>query len=95
MSNIKVSLNEMDTVITKLGTHVTNISDKNSYLKTKVGELIGRDWNEETGRNITSTLEEASTSINGLIENINSMKIALKQIYNNYAEQSEAYNSEN
>ena len=95
MNNINVSLNEMDTVITKLETQVTNISDKSSYLKTKVGELNGRDWNEETGRNITSTLEEASASIIGLIENINSMKVALQQIRNNYAEQLEAYRSEN
>ena len=95
MNNINVSLNEMDTVIAKLGTHVTNISDKSSYLKTKVGELNGRDWNEETGKNITNTLEEASASIIGWIENINSMKTALQQIRNNYAEQYEAYRSEN
>ena len=95
MNNINVSLNEMDTVIAKLGTHATNISDKSSYLKTKIGELNGRDWNEETGKNITSTLEKASASINGLIENINSMKIALQQIRNNYAEQYEAYRRQN
>ncbi len=95
MNNINVSLDDMDAVITKLGTQSSNISDKSNYLKTKIGELNGRDWNEETGRGITDTLTDASNSINVLIQNINDMKNALQQIRNNYAEQYEAFRKQN
>ena len=53
--NINVSLNEMDNVISRLDTHANNIQEKSLLLSNKVNELNGRDWNEETGRNITST----------------------------------------
>ena len=92
--DIYVSLDEMDSVITRLNNHATNISDKSSLLNTKVSELNGRDWNEETGRNITSNLEEAGKSISLLVQNINEMKSSLQKIRDVYAEQYTAYTSQ-
>mgnify|MGYP000014297023 FL=1 len=92
--NINVSLNEMDNVISRLDTHANNIREKSLLLSNKVNELNGRDWNEETGRNITNTLYDATLNISNLVASINDMKTTLQTIRNNYALQYEEYRNQ-
>ena len=92
--NINVSLNEMDNVISRLDTHDNKKKEKSLLLSNKVNELNGRDWNEETGRNITNTLYDATLNISNLVASINDMKTTLQTIRNNYALQYEEYRNQ-
>lgn len=91
---IDVSLEEMESTISAIGTFASDLSSLTQDFESQVRGLSGRDWNEETGATINSNLEAASTNIKKLIEQLNEFEVILKKINDNYVSDFESYQNE-
>ncbi len=88
---ITASLEEMENTISSMNSFKGELESSTNDFSSLVKSLNGRDWNEETGANINSNLEEATNNIRKLIEQLSNFQDALAKIKGSYEDELSSY----